>query len=290
MGELLLTATRAFVKTADWAVRTRTMKSRSRALGALFMTIFALSPARADDYVLAPGPCLDKRKQVQVYLDKARKAGIGTKPYSDALERIENDVKSGAPEADIQRQVSSLITALAQQVNNLKSLKVRPPGYYAVSGSSSGSSSGGKGGSTGSARGGPVASDSEMESYMLTLVNKHRQEAGLGSVSSNSALGSIARAHAQDMAKRNFFNHVNPDGHDPQDRAKAAGYGGGVMENIAFTTLRGPGMRPTEMADVNLMNSPPHRATILNTTVTQCGIGIAYDAEGGIRVCQLFSR
>lgn len=289
MGELLLTATHDFVETADWLSGQNRMKVRRSALGAFLMTIVSLTCASADDIALAPGPCLDKRKQVQAYLDKARKAGIGTKPYTDALDRIENDVKSGAPEADIQRQVNSLIAALSQQVNNLKSLKARPPGYHAVgsfgsSGSSSNSSS--KKG----AREAPMASDSEMESYMLTLVNKHRQEAGLGGVSQNSALAAIARAHAQDMAKRNFFNHVNPDGLDPQGRANAAGYGGGVYENIAFTTLRGPGMRPTEMADVNLMNSPPHRATILNTIVTQCGIGIAYDAEGGIRVCQLFAR
>ncbi|MDZ4833934.1 MAG: CAP domain-containing protein [Candidatus Melainabacteria bacterium] len=267
------------------------MDVRKSTLGALLFLLLANPSAFADDLALAPGPCLEKRKQVKVYLDKARKAGIGTKPYAEALDRIENDVKSGVPEADIKKQVNSLIGALAQQVNNLKFLKVRPPGYHAVGGPGSNSSSSSNSSGRGNAKNaGPRMSDSEMESYMLTLVNKHRSEAGLDPVSPNSALGKIARAHAQDMATRNFFSHVNPDGRDPQDRANAANFGAGVMENIAFTTLNGPGTRPTDMADVNLMNSPPHRAAILNTGISTAGIGIAYDANGGIKVCQLFSR
>lgn len=263
------------------------MNLRRSALSASLLIFLSMPSAVADEITLSPGPCLDRRKEVQAYLDKARKAGIGTKPYTEALAKIENDVKSGVPEADIQRQVASLISALSNQVNNLKFLKVKPPGYHAVGGTSS---SGSPRGTSGSTKGAALASDSEMESYMLTLVNKHRAEAGLRPVAPNSALAKIARAHAQDMAKRNFFNHVNPEGKDPQDRANAAQYGGGVMENIAFTTLQGPGLRPTDIADSSLMNSPPHRATILNTNVSYVGIGIAYDDRGGIKVCQLFSR
>ncbi len=260
------------------------MNVQKAALSALLM--FSVSQlVRAEELILTPGPCLEKRKQVQIYLTKAKKAGIGTKPYEEALSRIENDIKSGATEGDIQKQVSGLISALGQQVNNLKSLKVRPPGYVSVGNSRSAGGNGGKNESNSAAR----TSVSEMESYMLTLVNKHRQEAGLGPVGSNGQLGEIARAHAQDMVNRSFFAHVNPDGKDPQDRANAAGYHGMVMENIAFTTVKG-GIRSTDSADVSLMNSPPHRATILNNTVTIVGIGIAYDTTGGIRVCQLFAH
>jgi hypothetical protein len=55
----------------------------------------------------------------------------------------------------------------------------------------------------------------------------------------NQYLTAAARAHSLDMATRNFFDHVNPDGQSPTDRAHAAGYGGTAGENIAggYSTL-----------------------------------------------------
>ncbi len=49
----------------------------------------------------------------------------------------------------------------------------------------------------------------------------------------NSLLTVAARAHSLDMAQRDFFDHVNPDGHDPTWRAQDAGYSGLAGENIA---------------------------------------------------------
>jgi len=49
----------------------------------------------------------------------------------------------------------------------------------------------------------------------------------------NAALTRAARAHAQDMATRAFFSHVNPDGKDPTQRATDQGYSISAGENIA---------------------------------------------------------
>ncbi|MGE3107284.1 MAG: CAP domain-containing protein [Phycisphaerales bacterium] len=49
----------------------------------------------------------------------------------------------------------------------------------------------------------------------------------------NSSLSIAARAHSLDMAERDFFDHINPDGHDPTWRAQNAGYTGVAGENIA---------------------------------------------------------
>lgn len=49
----------------------------------------------------------------------------------------------------------------------------------------------------------------------------------------NPFLTIAARAHSLDMANRDFFDHENPDGLDPTDRAQAAGYMGTAGENIA---------------------------------------------------------
>ncbi len=114
-------------------------------------------------------------------------------------------------------------------------------------------------------------------------------DAGLGSLSQDSTLSTIARGHAADMIKRKFFDHVNPSGEDPRARARAGGYSGWVRENIAYTIYSLPGSVLVEMADKDLMNSPGHRKNILDDTGQSVGIGIVYDAKGGISVCQLFS-
>src|SRR5262249_16086923 len=49
----------------------------------------------------------------------------------------------------------------------------------------------------------------------------------------NPFLTTSARAHSLDMAQRDFFDHVNPDGVNPTQRVQAAGYPGTAGENIA---------------------------------------------------------
>ncbi len=243
---------------------------------------------------VAPGPAFEKRKQVYDYLVKAKKAGVGTTPYEKALAEIESDVKAGKSEGDISKRLSSLTSSLAQQVKNFKAMKAAPPAYQSVRPTGSMSGSSGGHGDVKPPMGGGVASGrrantGEMEAYMVTLVNKHRKDAGLGSLSQDSTLSTIARGHAADMIKRKFFDHVNPSGEDPRARARAGGYAGWVRENIAYTIYSLPGSVLVEMADKDLMNSPGHRKNILDDTGQSVGIGIVYDAKGGISVCQLFS-
>lgn len=95
------------------------------------------------------------------------------------------------------------------------------------------------------------------EVYMLELVNRARANpvaeaarlgvdltAGLSDLelarlvpseplALNDKLTLAARAHSADMAARAFFDHVNPDGKDPTDRATAQGYTYSAGENIA---------------------------------------------------------
>jgi len=242
---------------------------------------------------VSPGPLFEKRKQVFDYLVKAKKAGVGTTPYEKALAEIEGDVKSGKGEAEISKRLSSLTSSLSQQVKSFKAMKAAPPAYQSISGQASGgaghSSKGAPPMGGGLAAGSRRTNTAAMETYMVSLVNKHRKDAGLGSLSQDSTLSTIARGHAADMIKRRFFDHINPDGDDPRARAKAGGYNGWVRENIAYTIFNLPGNVLVEMADKDLMNSPGHKKNILDDTGQSVGIGIVYDAKGGISVCQLFS-
>ncbi|MEU2261383.1 sigma-70 family RNA polymerase sigma factor [Streptomyces sp. NPDC019645] len=110
---------------------------------------------------------------------------------------------------------------------------------------------------------------------VVALVNAERSKAGCGPVRSNDKLETAARRHSEDMAARGYFDHTSPDGSDPGDRITAAGYRWSTYgENIA----RGQ-QSPSSVMD-SWMNSPGHRANILNCSFKELGVGI-HDGSGG---------
>jgi uncharacterized protein YkwD len=131
------------------------------------------------------------------------------------------------------------------------------------------------------APGPPSAGAALLETQVLALVNTERENAGCGPLVADDRLAAVARAHSADMRSRGFFDHVDPDGVGPFDRAEAAGLTARA-ENIA----RGQQDAAGVMAD--WMSSPGHRATILNCTLTSVGIGVA-EGSGGPWWTQLFA-
>ena len=127
-----------------------------------------------------------------------------------------------------------------------------------------------------------IYSDSSEEYYMLNLINNERQSQGLEPLTMNSALSNAARLHSQDMINRNFFNHVNPDGLAPSDRARNAGYNFiSLAENIC-------GNPSIDAGHSSLMGSPSHRTNILNSAYKEVGIGIVDGGPYGKMITQLF--
>jgi hypothetical protein len=68
---------------------------------------------------------------------------------------------------------------------------------------------------------------------MLCLVNQERAARGLAPVVREPRLDSAAQGHADDMSRRNYFDHFSPEGAGPLERASAVGYSGALGENIA---------------------------------------------------------
>ncbi|MFE2234353.1 sigma-70 family RNA polymerase sigma factor [Streptomyces sp. NPDC059442] len=135
----------------------------------------------------------------------------------------------------------------------------------------SGSDTGSKSGS---------GSDSTAD-QVISLVNAERAKAGCSPLTANSQLTRAAQAHSDDMAARDFFDHTNPDGKGPGDRVTATGYPWSTYgENIAM------GQSSAEQVMESWMNSPGHRANILNCSFKEIGIGI-HD-EGGPYWTQVF--
>ncbi|MEV7451284.1 sigma-70 family RNA polymerase sigma factor [Streptomyces nigra] len=110
---------------------------------------------------------------------------------------------------------------------------------------------------------------------VVALVNKERAAAGCGPLAEDSLLDKSAQAHSADMAARDFFDHTNPDGADPGQRITAAGYRWSTYgENIAM------GQQTPEAVMESWMNSPGHRANILNCSFKDIGVGV-HEGPGG---------
>jgi uncharacterized protein YkwD len=122
----------------------------------------------------------------------------------------------------------------------------------------------------------------DLEMKMLDLINQERTKRGLQRLQWDPQLVPVARAHSKDMFARGYFSHYTLEGKDPFDRMKAAGikyYSAG--ENLAL----GPTLT---ICHEGLMNSPGHRANILNPTYGRVGIGILDGGDYGLMISQEF--
>ncbi|MGH9970211.1 MAG: CvpA family protein [Pyrinomonadaceae bacterium] len=122
----------------------------------------------------------------------------------------------------------------------------------------------------------------DLEARMLQLVNKERVAAGLKPLAADPELTEVARRHSTDMFARGYFAHDTPEGRDPFDRLRAA--------NVRFVTAGenlalGPSL---QVAHNGLMNSPGHRANILNPQFDRVGIGVMDGGLRGLMVTQNF--
>ncbi|MEU9417249.1 sigma-70 family RNA polymerase sigma factor [Streptomyces sp. NPDC048272] len=110
---------------------------------------------------------------------------------------------------------------------------------------------------------------------VVALVNSERSKAGCGPLKEDSQLRAAAQGHSDDMARRDFFAHTNPDGADPGKRTTAAGYDWSTYgENIAR------GQQTAQSVMDSWMKSPGHRANILNCSFKDIGVGI-HNGSGG---------
>lgn len=119
-----------------------------------------------------------------------------------------------------------------------------------------------------------LTEESAAAAQVLKLVNEERAKVGCSAVAANSALTELAQNYSEDMAARGFFDHTDPDGRTPWDRAGKAGISNLGGENIA----RGQADAAAVMDA--WMNSPGHRANILNCDFKTLGVGVEFGSGG----------
>lgn len=121
----------------------------------------------------------------------------------------------------------------------------------------------------------------EAQAATLCLVNRERTKRGRKALKSNGLLKKLESTLARDMVKRRYFDHTTPSGRTFSDRLKAQGWRGSTAgENIAWGS--GELGSPAEIVD-GWMNSPGHRANILNPAFTRAGTAVVIGApQSGI--------
>lgn len=107
---------------------------------------------------------------------------------------------------------------------------------------------------------------------ILNAVNQQRSLRNLAALNTNSMLTWAAQSKADDMQARHYFAHVDPDGHYIWDKIVAAGYTPYLElgENIAIEFY------DTDSLISAWMNSPEHRANILNDGFRDQGMGLNF--------------
>jgi uncharacterized protein YkwD len=146
----------------------------------------------------------------------------------------------------------------------------------------------------------------DIENIVFNKVNEERKKRGLQALIWDSKIAEVARLHSLDMANRSYFSHENPEGEDPTMRAKRQGIATEIQKGsvIMVGIAENIGMMPTgnvegygyvsssnDVADAMMqswMNSPGHRANILNADYNFIGVGVAYNGYGTYYLTQDF--
>jgi hypothetical protein len=125
-----------------------------------------------------------------------------------------------------------------------------------------------------------AATASDLERYMLDLVNEERTSRGLNALVLDKVLNASADAHSLWMLENNVFSHTGVGGSTPTQRMSAEGFdlsgSWRTAENIAAQSERGDEGLFDDVYDLHiaLMNSPGHRENILMPDLEVVGIGI----------------
>ncbi|GIK83963.1 MAG: hypothetical protein BroJett025_05850 [Patescibacteria group bacterium] len=123
-------------------------------------------------------------------------------------------------------------------------------------------------------------------SQVVEATNSLRAGSGLQALSYDTKLAQAAIAKAQNMFSEGYWAHTSPSGKEPWDFIKSAGYTYRIAgENLArdFDTT-------IPMMDA-WMNSPTHRANIMNPRYEEIGIAVVDGQLNGVEttlVVQMF--
>lgn len=133
----------------------------------------------------------------------------------------------------------------------------------------------------------PVPADvgTDFERKVVELVNIERQKVGHEPLVEDKLLDQGATAKAEDMRDKNYFGHKSPTYGSPFEMMKTFG----VQYQTAGENIASGYKTPEEVVS-GWMNSPGHRANILNTKFGMIGVGYGKGGKSGVYWVQWFTN
>ena len=119
-----------------------------------------------------------------------------------------------------------------------------------------------------------TAKTSTLESQLISLINKGRDDAGCDKLHTDSHLRGSARAHSADMAKNGFVSRTGSDHSSPQDRMRKAGYHHPMSEDV------GSGYQDAQSAYDAWRGDPKQRDILTDCDAKAIGVGVASAGDG----------
>jgi uncharacterized protein YkwD len=120
---------------------------------------------------------------------------------------------------------------------------------------------------------------------VVELTNAERRANGLPELRVSGYLVQSAQSHADDQSRRNYVAHDTPEGMTPRDRILAVGYDSQSYTGENLYNWFGDPTKITPQAAVAWwMNSPGHRANILDARYTEIGVGLAITVANGMHI------
>ena len=107
----------------------------------------------------------------------------------------------------------------------------------------------------------------------MKLINAERAKNGVAALSTNANASKAAQVRATEIVKQ--FSHTRPNGESCFTALKEFNVSYSTAgENIAY------GQPDAQSVVTGWMNSPGHRANILNANFTGSGVGVYKDSKG----------
>jgi uncharacterized protein YkwD len=134
----------------------------------------------------------------------------------------------------------------------------------------------------------PQVSLTPDEALVLRLINEERRQRNLASLELDPVLVKVAREHSRDMARRGYFGHISPapEGTTPLDRY-ASSLGRRPEAVVGENVGRAP--QPVMgLMHLYMMESPEHRANILDAEYARVGVGIHALDDGRVWLTEMF--
>ena len=141
--------------------------------------------------------------------------------------------------------------------------------------------------------------EEQEEACLVAAINNERTQRGLASLTEDPLLDVTARIHSREMCSLSYFDHHSPTAgsRTPMDRYLAGLRAWGedkpesalIGENIFYASAT-DSVYNASYAHMSLMNSPGHRANILEPRFTKIGVGLYRDSQNRFWVTETFLR